>query len=126
MPITRPPGRIIESYYLDPTTALGPVTGNVFEVVSLGDLSSADIAEGVAPGSLTLGFATPMADGPGPDFVVFGNAFFVRGKVVRVFSKLAYVEVSSDGVNFARFPSVDLNPKPRAINLAVYGLRTPR
>ena len=102
----------IESYYLDPTTSLGAVTGNVFDVVSLGDLSSSDIAEGVAPGSLTLGFDTPVADGPGPDFVVFGNAFFVRGKAVRVFSKLAYVEVSSDGVNFARFPAVDLNPRP--------------
>ncbi len=77
-----------------------------------GDLSAADIAEDAAPGSLTLGFATPIADGPGPDFVVFGNAFSVRGQANQVFSKLAYVEVSSDGVNFARFPAVDTNPKP--------------
>jgi hypothetical protein len=102
----------IEPYYVDPATALGPVTGNVFDVVSLGDLSATDIAEGVAPGSLTLDFDTPIADGPGPDFVVFGNAFSLRGRNTQVFSKLAYVEVSSDGVNFARFPSVDLNPKP--------------
>jgi hypothetical protein len=103
---------VIDSYFLDPTTALGPVTGNVFDVVSLGDLSTADIAAGAVPGSITLGFATPVADGPGPDFVVFGNAFTVRGQATQVFSKLAYVEVSSDGVNFARFPSVDTNPKP--------------
>jgi hypothetical protein len=103
---------MIEADFLDPTTALGPVTGSVFDVVSLGDLSAADIAEDAAPGSLTVGFATPMADGPGPDFVVFGNAFSVRGHANQVFSKLAFVEVSSDGVNFARFPSVDTNPRP--------------
>ncbi|HTB62464.1 MAG TPA: hypothetical protein VK737_02650 [Opitutales bacterium] len=105
--------KLIDTEFLDANTALGPVTGNVFDVVSLGDLSAADIAAGVSPGSITLAFATPIADGPGPDFVAFGNAFNVRGKSgTQVFSKLAYVEVSSDGVNFARFPSVDLNPKP--------------
>jgi len=105
---------VIDPAYLNPNVALGPVTGNVFDVASLGDLSSTDIAKGTSPGSLTLAFAKPIADGAGADFVVFGNAFnlAVRGKEM-TFSKLAYVEVSSDGVNFARFPSVDTNPKPK-------------
>jgi hypothetical protein len=58
-----------------------------------------------------LGFATDIADGTGADFVVFGNAFDLNGEN-SVFAKLAYVEVSSDGVNFVRFPSVDTNAKP--------------
>jgi len=108
---------VIDPTFLNPGVALGSVTGDVFDVVSLGDLSTTDIAAGVSPGSLTLGFASPIADGPGADFVVFGNAFNLRanGKEM-VFSKLAFVEVSSDGVNFARFPSVDANPKPKQSN----------
>jgi hypothetical protein len=66
-------------------------TGNPRPVVSLGD-----------GGSLTVGFASPIADVPGPDFAVFENAF------TATFLELAHVEVSSDGVNFFRFPSVSL------------------
>lgn len=103
---------LIESCYVDPSVALGTISGNVFDVVSLGDLSALDIAEGLAPGTITLSFDAPIGDGSGPDFAVFGNAFNLRGRTLQVFSKLAFVEVSSDGVNFARFPSVDTNPKP--------------
>jgi hypothetical protein len=90
---------------------LGPPTGNVYEVVSLGDLSPSDIANGVVPGSITLAFNGCIADGPGYDFAVFGNAFALDGTNL-VFSKLAYVEVSSNGVDYVRFPSVDTNPQP--------------
>lgn len=66
-------------------------TGNPYPVVSLGD-----------GGSLTAEFSSPIADIPGPDFAVFENAF------TATFLELAHVEVSSDGVNFFRFPSVSL------------------
>lgn len=60
-------------------------------VVSLGD-------GGVA----TATFARPIIDAPGPDFAVFENAFN------DTFLELAFVEVSSDGTNFLRFPSTSL------------------
>jgi hypothetical protein len=106
--------------YDNATVALQPVSGEEygeaagdgggFSVVSLGDLTAEDIKNGVPPGSITLQFAGGIADGPGPDFAVYNNAFQVSD--TQAFMKLAYVEVSTDGVNFARFPSVDTNPKP--------------
>ena len=57
-------------------------------VVSLGD-----------GGSAILTFAQPIYDGPGWDFAVFENSFS------NDFLELAFVEVSSDGVNFVRFNS---------------------
>lgn len=62
-----------------------------FPVVSLGD-----------GGSATLTFAKPIQDVPGPDFAVFENGFD------DTFLELAHVEVSSNGVDFYRFPSVSL------------------
>lgn len=50
-------------------------------------------------GSATLTFDTPIANGPGFDFAVFENGFS------DTFLELAFVEVSSDGINFFRFPS---------------------
>jgi len=101
----------IDSFWMNTGNLLQPVTGNVFDVVSLGDLSAADIAKGVAPGSLTLSFVQPVGDSDGPDLVIFGNAFQLA-RSTKVFAKLAFVEVSTDGVVFARFPSVDSNPRP--------------
>ena len=57
--------------------------------ISLGD-------SGVA----TLTFPQPITNGPGPDFAVFENGFNDQ------FLELAFVEVSSDGINFTRFPAV--------------------
>ncbi len=58
------------------------------DVVSLGD-------SGVA----TLAFNPSIANGSGPDFVVFENSFSDN------FLELAFVEVSSNGVDFFRFPA---------------------
>ncbi len=88
--------------------ALGPVTGDNFDIVSLGDLSSAQIAAGTPPGSLTLHFANPIRNFSGADFVIFENALLAAGG--GVFADLAYVEASDDGVNFVRFPSASLTP----------------
>ncbi len=95
----------VEERWLTPEKTLGPVTGDVFDITSLGELSEEQIAEGVAPGQITLTFDTPIFNGSGADFAVFENGFeFEDG----LFAELAYVEVSTDGVNFARFPSTSL------------------
>jgi hypothetical protein len=60
-------------------------------VVSLGD-----------GGYAILTFAEPISNAEGFDFAVFENSFD------GYFLELAHVEVSSDGVNFVRFPSVSL------------------
>ena len=71
--------------------AVGPASGNAMDVVSLGD-------GGVA----VLYFNGPILNGPGADFAVFENSF------ASDYLELAYVEVSSDGQNFVRFPSHSL------------------
>ena len=114
------------SPYNVPTKALGPVTGNYIDIVSLGDLSQSQINQGVPPGRITLTFGNPydsndpnhIRDVNGYDFVVFENAFLSLGTwpngsiAGKMFAELGYVEVSSDGVNFARFPAVSLNTGP--------------
>ena len=49
-------------------------------------------------------FETPVVNGTGYDFAVFENAFSDD------FLELAFVEVSSDGEHYYRFPSVSLTP----------------
>lgn len=51
-------------------------------------------------GVATLTFDYPIYNGSGADFVIFENAFS------NTFLELAFVEVSSDGVNFVRFPAI--------------------
>jgi hypothetical protein len=77
--------------YGNDANALGKADGSLYGVVSLGD-----------GGDATLTFANPIANGPGYDFAVFENAFD------DTFLELAFVEVSSDGVNFFGFDSVSL------------------
>jgi hypothetical protein len=101
--------------FSDETEALGPVTGDNFLVVSLGDLSAEDIAADTPPGSITLRLARPVRDLSGADFVVFENGhiaqYYAGGAGVgSIFAELAYIEVSDDGENFVRFPSTSLNP----------------
>ena len=74
--------------------AVGPATmNNSMEVVSLGD-----------GGSALITFERPIRNGEGPDFAVFEN------DNVGNFLELAFVEVSSDGVHFVRFPATSLTP----------------
>jgi hypothetical protein len=58
-------------------------------------------------GSITLGFDRPISNGEGSDFAVFENGF-VSGAGGLAFLELAFVDVSSDGSHFFRFPSVSL------------------
>ena len=75
----------------DSTNALGYAEGNSTDVISLGD-----------GGTITLGFPYPIMNGTGFDFAIFENSF------TEDFLEFAHVEVSSDGVNYVRFPSHSL------------------
>ena len=69
--------------------AIGKADGRV---ISLGD-----------KGEITLQFEYPISDGNGFDFAVFENSFN------NTFLELAFVEVSSDGSRFVRFPATSLS-----------------
>ena len=96
--------------------ALGPANTSFTNpsAVSLGDLADPNGSE--SPGSITIGFQATIVDGPGPDFAVFENAFDFtfdpNANPDVVFAELAYVEVSSNGTDFVRFPSTSLNVEP--------------
>ncbi len=62
-----------------------------------GEGASVSLGDG---GSAVLTFEYPLRDGMGADFLVFENSFNAT------FLELAFVEVSSDGINFVRFPSI--------------------
>lgn len=74
-----------------PEDALGPADGTL--VVSLGD-----------GGSALLTFNDPIVNGVGPDFAIFENGFTDH------YMEFAFVEVSSDGLNFYRFNAVSETP----------------
>lgn len=79
----------------DVNNAIGFADQNV---ISLGD-------GGVA----TMIFAQPITDGQGSDFAVFENSF------EDYFLELAFIEVSSDGVHFVRFPATSLTSSAKQI-----------
>lgn len=80
----------------DSSNATGPADGTL---VSLGD-------SGVA----TLTFNPAIYNGNGPDFGVFENGFPNPADASQAFLELAFVEVSSDGVHFFRFPANSNTP----------------
>lgn len=74
--------------------AIGEVKDSIAtDVISLGD-------GGVA----ILGFDVPIKNGDGYDFVVFENS------LNDIFLELAFVEVSTDGLHYVRFPSTSNTP----------------
>ena len=72
---------------------IGAATESTGDVVSLGDY-----------GIAVLTFDIPIQNGDGYDFAVFENS------LNNTFLEMAFVEVSSDGVNFFRFPCVSNSP----------------
>lgn len=142
------PAAGVASAWKTPSKALGAVTGDNFDIATLGDLYSpsnpppigsyppfvpngdpsrvpfsgdvSDPNDGFgfighdAPGSITLGFGITITNGAGADFAIFENGFVSdfstgAGSVAgQLFGELAYVEVSTNGTDFARFPSVSL------------------
>jgi hypothetical protein len=86
----------------DPSKILGGPTG---EGLSAGSTDVLTLGEA---GSAVLGFEVVITDGPGADLIVFENGFvFGAGSV---FAELLYVEVSTDGAQFARFPTAYSGP----------------
>ncbi|MEL6864410.1 MAG: T9SS type A sorting domain-containing protein [Bacteroidota bacterium] len=67
-------------------------------VISLGD-----------GGQVNLEFDPPIRDGAGFDFAVFENGF------IETFLELAFVEVSSDGLRYVRFPATSNSPTDEQI-----------
>ena len=59
-------------------------------------------------GNAVVTFASPICNGPGPDFAVFENPLENAQQPGFFFLELGFVEVSSDGVNYFRFPAVSL------------------
>jgi hypothetical protein len=156
------PANGVAQQWQTPSKVLGPVTGDNFDIVTLGELylpydvtisgvtmsapvqgqippyvnagdpnrvaysgDPADQTDGFSfvgydqPGSITLSFASPIVNGTGADLVVFENAFVSNYDIPGtgtieggVFAELAYVEVSTDGIHFARFPSISLTAEP--------------
>ncbi len=66
------------------------------------DNGSLDILVLGAGGHVTLGFGGTIFNAPGPDLTVFENGFWFGGGF---YGELMFVEVSSDGSNWSRFPS---------------------
>ena len=92
--IDRPDSPLVS--FGDETLALGQ-PGGTMDVVSLGD-----------GGTATLTFDSPIYNGKGPDFAVFENGLHpdTDPTMTLYFLELAFVEVSSDGEHFFRFPAV--------------------
>jgi hypothetical protein len=95
-------GTNVDAVWQTPQKALG-VAGNsdgnnvgfIYDIACLGN-----------GGKITLTFNKPITDGPGADFLVFENSYGDK------FLELAFVEVSSDGTNFTRFPNISFTPSP--------------
>ena len=93
--ITRGPMNILEPS-LGLTNYGSAIDGSFIadnNVISLGD-----------GGQAIATFAEAIVNGPGPDFAVFENGF------ANHYMELAFVEVSSDGINYSRFESISETP----------------
>jgi autotransporter-associated beta strand protein len=96
--------------FSDPTQALGGPTG------AGSNEGSVDVYKLGSGGSITLGFSGgAINDGPGPDFIVYANPFYVSNNPGTDFAELSFVEVSSDNIHYVRFPdssSTTTDPGP--------------
>ena len=104
-------GANVDLQFQTPSLALGPAgnsndndnsinnstnnNGFIFDIVSLGN-----------NGSITLSFDQAITNGDGADFLVFENSFS------DTFLELAFVEVSSNGIDFVRFDNISLTAAP--------------
>lgn len=83
--------------------ACGPATGSITDILSLGD-------SGIA----IMTFDLQIIDGLGYDFAIFENGFTDN------YMEFAFVEVSSDGENYFRFPATSEIPLTAQIGNASY------
>ncbi len=88
-------GTDVDEVWQTPEYAIGKAAGTSYDIVSLG-----------RGGRITMTFDPPIKNGEGWDFAVFENSFNDYNL------ELAYVEVSSNGVDFVRFDNISLTPDP--------------
>ena len=81
-------GKPVDDTWKTPEKALGPATGSVYDIVCLGE-----------GGQITFTFDQAIANGEGADFAIFENSFNDSAL------ELSFLEVSTDGVHFVRFPN---------------------
>ncbi len=88
-------GSGVDDLWKTPQKALGKATGETYDIVCLGN-----------GGQITMTFSPSIKNGSSFDFAVFENSNDGQ------FLELAWVEVSSDGTHFVRFPNQSLTPSP--------------
>ncbi len=88
-------GTDLDEVWQTPEYAIGKASGTSYDIVSLG-----------RGGRITMTFDPPIKNGDGWDFAVFENSFNDYNL------ELAYVEVSSNGIDFVRFDTVSLTMDP--------------
>ncbi len=99
----------VQRGYIDiANPALGSVTGGEA-------INSINAADGTIlclgdSGVATLTFPAAIYNGAGPDFAVFENGFIDPTNSAMAFLELAFVEVSSDGINYFRFEANSNTP----------------
>jgi len=82
-----------------PDVVLGPPEGKGNNAGSM-DVLSLGIG-----GTITLGLGGfDVVDGPGPDFIVFENPFWVNNSPTNIWKELAEISVSEDGETWHTFP----------------------
>ena len=84
-------GAGVDSEWADSSKALGTAEGTSGDIVSLG-----------RGGSIVLSFDPAITNGAGADFAVFENG------LSDTFLELGWVEVSSNGTDWIRFPAISL------------------
>ncbi len=89
------PGPNVDLTWQTPEKGLGKALGVAEDIVVLGD-----------GGQITLTFGGYITNGAGADFAVFENSFS------DTFLELAFVEVSSNGQDFFRFPNFSFTASP--------------
>ncbi len=88
-------GSFVDETWKTPEKALGKAEGISTDIVCLG-----------RSGQITITFSNPIQNGAGFDFAVFENG------VTSTFLELGWIEVSSDGTNFVRFPNYSDTANP--------------
>jgi hypothetical protein len=74
---------------------------------------STDVVSLGVGGSIVVTFApNAIVDGPGVDFVVFENPFYIAGNPNNVYAEPGIVSVSDDGVTWTSFPCTATQGNP--------------
>jgi len=100
-----------KAFFGESQNAIG-YPNDINDVVSFGD-----------GGSAILSFEQTITDGDGYDFAVFENGLKSQFTPFQYFLELAFVEVSTNGIDFVRFPATSLTQTE--IQISSYGQINP-